>query len=82
MSNDPDFIERRANAKTVWLTEEQIELIAERAAEKATKRITDNFYREVGRQVVQRIIISVVGAGVIGWALLKGWVSFNVGAGK
>lgn len=44
----------------VYLTEAQIDAIAERAADKAIERV----YTEVGRQVVKRSLL-VVGAGII-----------------
>ena len=43
------------------LTEEQIEEIAERAANKAVARLTDHVYREVGKNVVEKFVY-VVGA--------------------
>lgn len=43
------------------LTEAQIEDIAERAAAKAVARLTDNVYREVGKNVIEKFVY-VVGA--------------------
>lgn len=37
------------------LSEEQIELIAEKAAEKAVAKLTDHVYREVGKSVVSKL---------------------------
>lgn len=58
------------------LTEEQIDAIAERAAEKAIQKVTDHSYKEVGREVLQKLFY-IVGAAVIGatlWLKSKGWV--------
>ena len=51
------------------LTDEQIDIIAERAAEVAFKRI----YEEVGRSVVKKIFW-IVGAGALG---LMFWMAGN-----
>lgn len=67
-SNKPAVIEA--------LTEEQIDTIAERAAEKAVEKLTDHIYMEVGRGVIKRIAY-VCGAFVIGvvlWAKKQGWL--------
>jgi len=67
-SNKPAVIEA--------LTEEQIDTIAERAADKAVEKLTDHIYMEVGRGVVKRVVY-VLGAFVIGvvlWAKKQGWL--------
>lgn len=38
------------------LTEEEIEMIAEKAAEKAVAKMTGILYREVGRTIIQRFV--------------------------
>lgn len=43
------------------LTDDQIEEIAERAANKAVARLTDNVYREIGKNVIEKFVY-VVGA--------------------
>ncbi len=57
------------------LSEDQIELIAEKAAEKAVAKLTEEFYKQVGRSVVDKFLI-VLGAatlaGVIWFRQLKG----------
>ena len=47
--------------------------IAEEAARIAVKSITDDFYKGVGRTVIQRFLI-LLGALVVGWAVGKGYV--------
>lgn len=56
------------------LTEEQIEEIAERAAERAMKKLTDHMYKEVGRSVVSKLfwIIGVISVGLYLWLRQKG----------
>lgn len=56
------------------LTEEQIEEIAERAAERAMKKLTDHMYKEVGRGVVSKLfwIIGVISVGLYLWLKQKG----------
>jgi hypothetical protein len=46
------------------LTEEQIDEIAERAAEKAVTKVIDHFYAEVGKGVVRKVLW-VIGVGSI-----------------
>lgn len=52
MNNTPQNISHR-------LSEEQIELIAEKAAEKAVAKLTDHVYREVGKSVVSKFTWTV-----------------------
>ena len=53
------------------LSEEQIEAIAERAAEKAMEKLTGHIYQEVGKGVVSKLFY-IVGASAIGmWLWLK-----------
>lgn len=66
-------IERR---KAPVLTEEQIEEIAEKAAEKAIAKLTNQIYMEVGKGVVKKALYLlgafIVGAGL--WAKSKGLI--------
>lgn len=58
------------------LTDEQIERIAERAAEKAVAKLTDNVYREIGKSVLQKFVY-VVGAIAVAlflWLQSKGLI--------
>ena len=53
-----------------FLTDEQMEIIAERAAEKALAKV----YTEVGKSVITKILW-LVGALVLGWAAATGKIS-------
>lgn len=58
------------------LTEDQIDEIAERAAEKAVSKLTEQVYREVGKNVVQKFVY-VVGASSVAlflWLQSKGLI--------
>lgn len=57
------------------LTDEQIEAIAEKAADKAVGKLTDTFYKQVGKSFVDKtlIIIGVIGTGVYFTGKNKGW---------
>lgn len=53
------------------LSEEQIEMIAEKAAEKAIEKLTSHVYQEVGKSVVSKLFY-IVGACALGiWLWLK-----------
>ena len=56
----------------IELTEREM-LIARKAAEMAVKQITDEFYKGVGRNVVNRWLI-IIGAVAVAFATGKGWV--------
>jgi len=58
------------------LTDEQIERIAERAAEKAVTKLTDHVYREVGKSIVQKFIyiVGVTAVAFFLWAQSKGLI--------
>lgn len=58
------------------LTDEQIERIAERAAEKAVAKLTDHVYREVGKSVVQKFvwIVGALAVGLFIWAKSQGFI--------
>lgn len=61
------------------LSEEQIEAIAEKAADRAVKKLTDQVYREVGRGVISKFVW-LVGAASIGvalWLNAKGIITFK-----
>ena len=51
-------------------------LIARKAAEMAVKQITDEFYKGVGRNVVNRWLI-IIGAVAVAFATGKGWVPWR-----
>lgn len=56
------------------LTDAQVEKIAERAAEKAVAKITDRVYRDVGKNVVQKLfwLIGVISIALYFWLQSKG----------
>ena len=56
----------------VTLTDRE-KLIAKEAARLAIDELTDEFYKKVGKTVVEKLLI-VVGALVVGFVLGKGWV--------
>lgn len=59
---------------TISLTDEQIDLIAEKAAEKAVAKMTSMMYREVGKGVVDKFfwIVGLSAVGVYVWLQQKG----------
>ena len=58
----------------IQLTDREM-AIARKAAQMAVKEMTDEFYKGVGRTVVQRALI-VIGPMVVGVGLAKGWIVF------
>lgn len=56
------------------LTEDQIEEIAERAAERAMRKLTDHMYKQVGKSVVSKLfwIVGVISVGAYMWLKQKG----------
>ena len=65
-----------SNSNFAPLTDDQIEAIAERAAEKAVAKLTDHVYREVGRSVVSRFvwIVGALAVGLFIWAKSQGFI--------
>ena len=57
----------------IKLTEREL-LIAELAANRAVKKMTDNFYKEVGKTFVSRWLI-IIGGMVVAFAVGKGWIA-------
>lgn len=55
------------------LTERE-EAIAQRAAEIAVRKMTDEFYGSVGRTVINRLLI-IIGAAFVAFAAGKGWLT-------
>ena len=56
-------------------SDEQIELIAEKAAQKAVAKLTEEFYKQVGKSVVDKFLIvlgAVTLAGVVWFKQIKG----------
>jgi ribosome recycling factor len=56
------------------LTEDQIEEIAERAAERAMQKLTDHMYKQVGKSVISKLfwIVGVISVGLYLWLKQKG----------
>jgi len=61
-------IERR---KELQLSDEHIEQIAERAAEKAVKKMTDQVYKAVGKSVLQKLFYITGAIAVAGYFWLQ-----------
>ncbi len=55
---------------------EREELIAQRAAKLAVEEMTKDFYAQVGRGVIHRLLV-YLGAAVVGFAVAKGWVTWK-----
>lgn len=64
-----------AEMAEIELTEREL-LIAKRAAEMAVKQMTDEFYKGVGRTVINRWLI-IIGAVSVAFATGKGWVPWR-----
>ena len=61
------------------LSEEQIEAIAEKAADRAVKKLTDQVYREVGRGIISKFVwlVGATSIGVVLWLNAKGIITFK-----
>lgn len=70
-----DPAERR---HTITLTADQLDAIAEAAADKAVSKITDNVYKQVGKGILNKLIwlLGAFGTGVYLWMASKGLVKF------
>lgn len=60
------------------LTEKDIDLIAEKAAEKAIQKMTVYVYQEVGKSIVNRffLVVGVLFVSFITWLHSKGGLPF------
>lgn len=79
MSENPHYEYSGPERRRMPLSEEQIEAIAEKAADRAVKKLTDQVYREVGRGVISKFVW-LVGAASIGvalWLNAKGIITFK-----
>jgi hypothetical protein len=58
------------------LTDAQVEKIAERAADKAVAKLTDRVYRDVGKNVIQKLfwVVGVVAVALFFWLNSKGLI--------
>lgn len=59
-----------------YLTAEDIEKVAERAADRAVKKITEHVYLEVGRSVVSKFLwaVGAITVGFVLWLHSKGFI--------
>ena len=73
------IIDRRKNPQVVMIHEDQIEQIAERAAEIAEEKIVNNIYQNIGKRTVDKLtwLFGIVFAGAMSYAASKGWISFG-----
>lgn len=69
--NNQQSIEKHGNLP---LTEDQIEQIAELAAEKAISKLTDHAYKAVGKSIVEKLfyIVGVLSVALYLWLKEKG----------
>ena len=69
--DNDDFVDRRRHG---CLSEEQINDIAERAADKAVEKITNHLYQEIGKTLIQKTLwlIGVCFFGLGLWLNSKG----------
>lgn len=68
-----DGPERRSHPH---IPEDQVEAIAERAAEIAIEKVTSQVYQSVGRTVVHRFIwtVGALAVAALAWARKEGWL--------
>jgi hypothetical protein len=73
LPNQPPVRDRRV---TISLTDEEIDLIAEKAAEKAVAKMTTMVYREVGQTIIQKFfwIVGLSSVGVYVYLQQKGYI--------
>lgn len=71
---DHDEYDGPERRRTPLLTEDQIEQIAERAAELAVKRVTEQAYAAVGKSIVEKVmwILGVCAVSLFFWLASKG----------
>ena len=65
--------ERRARG---ILSDEEIEIIAERAAEKAMLKMTNQLYQDIGKGVISKLLylIGIVTIAAWAWLHANGWI--------
>ena len=82
LSNSTIYMTERAEMSEIdpaahaSLSDAEMEIVAEKAAEKAIQKLTSHVYEEVGRSVVSKLFY-IVGAGAVGlylWAKHQGLV--------
>lgn len=70
--------ERRYHLSNSNLTEDEMEEIAERAAEKAIAKVTQDLYTSIGKAVLTKVVwsVGVAWVALIIWLNAKGFVRF------
>lgn len=65
-----------SSGEQAYITDEQIEMIAERAAEIAVKKMADQMYRSVGKGVIEKAIwgLGVIAVGLYFFLQGKGLI--------
>lgn len=68
--------ERRNAEGHIVLTDDQIEIIAKRAADQAVEKLTDHVYRQIGKSVVSKMFwaIGVLAVAFYFYAVSHGWI--------
>lgn len=58
------------------LSDEEIDLIAEKAAEKAIEKITHQLYEEIGRSIVSKVLtgLGILAVALVSWFAGQGWI--------
>lgn len=71
LPDQPPVPDRRM---TISLTDAEIDLIAEKAAERAVAKMTTQFYREIGQTIVQKLlwIVGLCAVALYVWLQQKG----------
>lgn len=62
-----------SDTEPIQLTEREL-AIAKHAAKLAVAEITDSFYKQVGKTMVQKALVWI-GVAVIGYVTGRGWIS-------
>ena len=59
-----------------YVTPEQLEAIAENAAERAVKKMTDNLYKEVGKGVLNKLLwaLGIIAVAMAAWLHDRGYL--------
>jgi hypothetical protein len=70
---------RRADDNAIgcpYVTPEQLEAIAENAAERAVKKMTDNLYKEVGKGVLNKLlwVLGIITVAMAAWLHDRGYL--------
>lgn len=71
-----DGPDRRQPVQAMVLTDDQVEIIANKAADKAVEKLTNQIYVNVGKGVVKRFFY-LLGAATVGvylWLVHVGWL--------